>query len=1196
MDLRQRYYGGAGALALALAFGCISIVAVWPTQAADETRPAVEAADEAEQPNWLVQQIRRFRSHPHLDRSYRLERAGRLEEARAEMAKALDADPGNVQARIDYVALLERLGETQEVLLQTEVLLKDGERRPDAMMVRARAFRALDLVDEARAALKQVLAAQRASPDQKTYAADALGDIELKQGNYADALDALAMLPRGSFRVHLRRGIAIEALQRYQEAAREFEHALRLAETAADRAMVLAYLGHNAMQREDWTQAHARYDAALALDPGNVALMRAIAQAAHRAGRSREALRWAADVVKLEPTVADREVVANLRFATGDYQGAVRDYQALLQETTEPAKQARLHAAIGYAWFELERYADAARAFEEAVRQREEPHWLQALEAARAQGRAPEMDTMAALQRAVQTEPTAQGHLQLAMLLLEQGEEDGAILHFEAATGFRNAGKARLAAYRQLWSLYYARGQADAARRALEGLLTLSPKDAQALRAIAHIAIEQGDTAAAVAYLWRSVEVAPSGENYRALAYALATMKDWEGAVRANRAWLTTKTLTDTERAEAYERLAIAYHETGDEEATLRTLKAALTDGVDNRFIRERLALALSGKGSWREALPHFRALYEDAPTALAALYLARCYSAIGKTGLAVHYGREALQSDEPLPPGEREQLQAALAFLYADESEFDGAARMWAEVIERDPQPINIYRYGVAQHRAGNLDEARATWEAIADGVLPKDEEVERLNHLAMFRSAAGDLRGAIALYRKADALMPGAYNQYRIGLALQELGERDASIEAFKLALAREYKSGYALALGYAYVNAGRHAEAAPLLAEASERDPDNLSLYQDVAYAYLKAFDNDKAVEWFKRGIDARLTRSAQRAKEAAPAEKAAGTPPPDATRESDTHSAPRKPALDDKMVSLDLGRYARTAFDAPVYESSATGDASRLAQGEPAIGLPQHADPELERMRDEVRRLEKNWNFILYQAYSPGHDRPQAGVPSTGGSVLPSQGGLEISYRPPVVGFRDERIFDIYFRALWANEPRSLDMDSDSLQGGIGLRYKPLRTIQLYLSGERLFKIGDEAQNTWLLRTSYGWTDMYDRKFGGETNWNYSSLYADLGVFTDDDHTRAFYGEARQGRTFKIGEQWLVSPHFIVNGRYEQPNFSPGSYWQAGAGVSVKYLFNATKYASYRSNIELLLHYKVGMAHVASGWLFTFVARL
>src|SRR5690606_16036724 len=113
-------------------------------------------------------------------------------------------------------------------------------------------------------------------PDQKTYAADALGDIELKQGNYADALDALAMLPRGSFRVHLRRGIAIEALQRYQEAAREFEHALRLAETAADRAMVLAYLGHNAMQREDWTQAHARYDAALALDPGNVALMRAI--------------------------------------------------------------------------------------------------------------------------------------------------------------------------------------------------------------------------------------------------------------------------------------------------------------------------------------------------------------------------------------------------------------------------------------------------------------------------------------------------------------------------------------------------------------------------------------------------------------------------------------------------------------------------------------------------------------------------------------------------------------------------------------------------------------------------------------------------------------------------------------------------------------------------------------------------------
>src|SRR5690606_12331546 len=164
-----------------------------------------------------------------------------------------------------------------------------------------------------------------------------------------------------------------------------------------------------------------------------------------------------------------------------------------------------------------------------------------------------------------------------------------------------------------------------------------------------------------------------------------------------------------------------------------------------------------------------------------------------------------------------------------------------------------------------------------------------------------------------------------------------------------------------------------------------------------------------------------------------------------------------------------------------------------------------------------------------------------------------------------------------------------------QGGIGLRYKPFRTLQLYVSGERLFKVGDDAQDTWLARLSYGWTDMHDSKLG-QTNWNYSSIYADCGVFADDDHTRAFYGEVRQGRTFKLSDQWLLSPHVVINGRYEQPNFSPGSYWQAGVGVSVKYLYNATRYASYRSNIEVLLHYKVGMAHVASGWLFTFVARL
>lgn len=1170
---------------MALALCCAA--AVLPQQAHTEEEVAT-----ADAPNWLVQQVRRFRSHPHLDRGYRLEQAGRLYEARAELGKAVVADPRNAEVRLHYVALLERLGEPEQVLRHTQPLLKDQDYRAAALLARARAFRALDRLEEASVALKEVAAAQDMPAEQRIDALDALVDLELKRGRYGQAHDALALLPhRDDFRLRLRRGIVHDALGRYDDAAHEFAAALHLAEDSEQRVQALAYLGQNAFKREDWAAAQAHYDAALALDPRNVELMRALTQAAHRAGDAEQALRWAEEVMTVAPTPADREVVANLRYATGDHAGAVHDYEKLLAETDDADKRVHLYAAIGYAHYDMGRYAEAAQAFDAAVRLRGTASLRKALAAAQAAARPPEGE-MESLQAALRKHPTAKVHLRLGALYVERGDAQAAVRHFEAATQGNAAPRHRATAYRRLWPIRYAQGDLDAARGALEALIKLAPKDAAALRALAQIEFEQGDTASAVAHLWRSVQLKPSVSAYRSLAFATASMGDWEGAVRANRGWLAMRKLSASDRAEAYMRLATAYAEAGDTASEIETLQQALAEGFDNRPVRERLGMALFKAQRWREALPHFRALYQRKANALTALSLSRCYSAMEKTGLAVHYGREALSKAEELPPDERAQLQAELAYLYADESEFSAAATMWRQVIARDPRPIHVYHYAVAQHRAGALGEARAAWESIADGALPPEQEVERLNQLAKFHSTEGDPGGAVALYAKADALMPTAYHQYSIGLAMQQLGRPDDAIRAFEQALAREPQPGYALALGYAYVNAGRHAEAAPLLAEASEHDPDNLSLYQDVAYAYLRSFNNDKAVEWFKRGIDARL---AHRERAIPPAEQQQQASP---TREQDVDASlvPRHEPLTDRIVTLTGSQgFRKVSTAARSSWRDAYGDGLLTAQSEPAIGLPQHADPELERMRDEVRRLEKNWNVTLYQAYSPAHDRADAGVPSTGGSVVPSQGGLEISYRPPVVGFRDERIFDIYARLLWSNTPRSLEIEEDSLQGGIGLRYKPFRTLQLYVSGERLFKVGDDAQDTWLARLSYGWTDMHDSKLG-QTNWNYSSIYADFGVFADDDHTRAFYGEVRQGRTFKLSDQWLLSPHVVINGRHEQPNFSPGSYWQAGVGVSVKYLYNATRYASYRSNIEVLLHYKVGMAHVASGWLFTFVARL
>jgi hypothetical protein len=215
-------------------------------------------------------------------------------------------------------------------------------------------------------------------------------------------------------------------------------------------------------------------------------------------------------------------------------------------------------------------------------------------------------------------------------------------------------------------------------------------------------------------------------------------------------------------------------------------------------------------------------------------------------------------------------------------------------------------------------------------------------------------------------------------------------------------------------------------------------------------------------------------------------------------------------------------------------------------------------------------------------------------SESSGLIPSQGGVEFSWRPPVIGLRDERTVDVFVRMLWSNEPRSLKIQSASRQAGVGVRIKPLRNHSLYFSAERLIKVGNNAQNDWLLRASYGWSDGYEMR-ANQNAWNYTSLFADVGAFSDSAHTRAMYLEARQGRSFRVGDRWIVTPHVVANGRRQWPDPGRANYAEAGAGVSLRYLFNETAYSTPRSSAELLLQYKKGFKAAKSGWVLTTVLR-
>jgi hypothetical protein len=247
-----------------------------------------------------------------------------------------------------------------------------------------------------------------------------------------------------------------------------------------------------------------------------------------------------------------------------------------------------------------------------------------------------------------------------------------------------------------------------------------------------------------------------------------------------------------------------------------------------------------------------------------------------------------------------------------------------------------------------------------------------------------------------------------------------------------------------------------------------------------------------------------------------------------------------------------------------------------------------------MRQQVRAMTPGFRFNLYQSYRPnagsGGTAVVPGLVSAGG--IPSQGGAELVYQPPGIGYRNGRTLRFFGRALWSNRPESLRLDSESVQGGAGIQYKPLGDANLYLSVERLIPIGARAQGNWLLRASWGYSDGYDIR-PDQDSWSQTILYADASYLAQHEQSRSLYLEARHGRVTKIGDALMLTPHLTVAARGQRPDPTKVSYVEAGAGVSIKYLFNRTPYAAPRSSVDLVLQYRkqvAGSRH-HGGWLFS-----
>ena len=228
--------------------------------------------------------------------------------------------------------------------------------------------------------------------------------------------------------------------------------------------------------------------------------------------------------------------------------------------------------------------------------------------------------------------------------------------------------------------------------------------------------------------------------------------------------------------------------------------------------------------------------------------------------------------------------------------------------------------------------------------------------------------------------------------------------------------------------------------------------------------------------------------------------------------------------------------------------------------------------IEGLRRTINAVEPHWtaygytNLCLAGHYCERRTRNLESLIST------NQGGLELDYQPPEIGYVDGRILQGFARTFFSYAPGTISPEGDTFQGGVGIHYKPLRDYNLVVSGERLIKFGANAINNWEGRISFSTSTGYEIDPVTSQSW-YSLLYLDFAGTPESPHQILTYVDGRGGWNFTVADRMVISPfvYGIFRGNY---GVGANTSAETGLGASLRGFFYEDKYHAPRDAIELL----------------------
>ena len=1138
---------------------------------------------------FLQEEVRKYRAYPRLDRAYRMQSQGRLAEARKDFEAYLALAPEDIRVQLSYLVLLKQMSLHKEVISRCDLVLGRWPGFVPAYLLKGAAYQKLRAAEGAFAAFSQAAAAQDVRKEDRIFALSSAADLAVSRKKYAEGGAILQALAEGEKKQvwYLKAGGVFEQGGELRKSLDAYGAALELAGSPEQKVYAALALAEVAKKLNLPERARDGYLAAVESDAGNRTALRALADLAYQWKRYDEAEKWMLLLKKSGITAKDREFLAQLHLRRGDYAAAIPELQGVVAQKGKGASEQTL-TALAQAYESAGKHPESVSLYRRLLAtapergdlrlrlgnllvgmenyQSAEPLLRKALSAelSAAQRSTAHRNLSLIYEKggdhekagrhlklSLQSRPAAGGEtlVRLAVLLSKGGKGEDAIpyldraladpalpdhlrrlAHREKSAILERGGNLRAAAAELAKALEPgAKGDAETRVR----LAVLLGKTGSSKEALGHLDLALADPSLAGAR--RRVALREKGMLLERGGHPLAAAKEYEEAVAAGERspemylvlanlyhrggeaelagsyWNKVLNAPDAgtaERCSAADSLALERFPKGGGQEALPHLAAALRLCGESWQRRYYSGLAHYRARDWQKALEQFQLADAQKRDVATLLGIALCNKELARPGAAIHYLQLALEAPGAATAQRSKEIHETLGYLYAEEHAFSKAADAFARALAHAPDNIVRLNLAVVLHLAGDTERSWQALNEVDATRLPPPLAVAHNDLKAGLLQGMGRVGEARALMEQTLKLEATPARSHALGVLYQASGRRQAAIERFEAAYEEEPRHDeYALSLGYAYLADRRFPEAIAPLTAVADRNPDFPKTMEDLGYLHSRLGENEHAVRWFKKALDAFPAASQ-------------GSPEEGARREKDAH-----------------------------------------------------------RIRSEIGKLTKRFGGLAYATYRGGN--APGTLLTAGESIsagLSGQTGVEGWYRPPKIGFRDERILEIFGRVFGNLDSNSLSYSDDSTQGGVGVRYKLLRSENLWISGERLFRIGRAAQNDWLFRL------LYSRGTGFEPltrqrSQDYYLLYGEIDAYVPSD-TVAAYGEVRKGRAFTLSSNYLLTPHLVLDSRRQSSSNLGGEYLEGGAGVSLKYFFNGSRYLNYRDHIDFSVTYKHG----------------